>query len=427
MSGIGGINAALQATATVNAGAATFAANQSRLQDQVNEQLTSRMKTTFNTSMDTVISKAADGTFDDPALAAEAAALRARLEKGTQQTGTIWAAPASTGTSPAVDATTGQAALELSPTGIPSNGGPSGISPGTGSGADFGTGTSSGAPSSAMPALTPGYGAEQFAADQQALLKTYVRQASFRRERVQETLASQFPEGSRIGSLADAHSGDKRLVATTGEQADAIAQRLAMDMTFAAADMEVAAAELELARNQDSSSGAATGARSQAAQSAYTAARERVDRLGNLVQEIGGGEAIQNLEDSATGGLDATAQNALRTAARQGASADELDRMGALLEVVDEQATTGKSEALQDFSADLTGVVSAWSRLQSDATSREAERREQYRQEDEKFRDQKHADMRSSERVSERKAQDNRVAELSVQARVDRRRAQLQS
>jgi hypothetical protein len=421
MSGIGGINAALQATATVNAGAATFAANQSRLQDQVNEQLTSRMKTTFTNSMDTVINTAATGTFDDPALAAEAAALRARLEKGTQQTGTVWTAPAPaapapgitgggsvspSGVTPIADATAGQATL--APTGTV-----------VGNGAATAPATT--------PVLTPGYGAEQFAADQQALLKTYVRQATHRRERVQETLASQFPDGSKIGSLADAHSGDDRLVAKTGEQADAIAQRLAMDMTFAAADMEVAAAELELARNEESSAGLPTGTKTQAAQAAYTGARERVDRLSRLVKEIGGGEAIQNMEQNATGALDATAQNALNTAKRQGASAEEIDRMGALLEVVDEQATTGKSETLQEFSADLTGVVSAWSRLQSDATEREAERREQYRQEDEKFFEQKRADIKSAERIGERKAQEAHITEQSIQARVDRRRAQLQA
>lgn len=280
---------------------------------------------TFTSSMSSVLADAASGAFDDAKLAGEAEQLTRRLQQ--------------------YQAGEGAAAVGV-----------------TAGGPTSGVGTARGANAAPTPGTVDptGPSGAAYVADQRRLLAVNQQQAEHRRQRVAESLPARFTTGAQLPSTLSGGLDPRTFRPANEQQAKALAERLAMDLTIGAAELEVLGTRLDVARfDATHAGGGAAQAAVGALEQQYAARQKALLELARIVDATTGtGQGLADVPAAARAALDAGQVVRVASRARQaGASDADVETITDLQVVVEDEARTGNSSYVHAVAARYTDTL----------------------------------------------------------------------
>jgi hypothetical protein len=345
----------------------------------------------FSDTMATVYQRGASGEFDDRSLALQEQAALQRLRAAQQA-----ATPVSTG-------------------GVPGSGNSANPGDGTGIGGDGPGATSGGGETGGAQGASAAPDANSIAvAEQRELYEVRVRQSEARLKNISASLATDFPLATGLVSASTGTWDPETFQPQTREQAEALAQRLVIDATEAAARLEIVKTQLDAAKFELSQGGGADVAKLvQDLEAGYDRQKAYVDKLAKVVDSKSSGQMTAAGEDALAGNTmrgtgDLPVDEIVAALRAEGATDAEIKRVvGALETSVEQEKTPGGSVRLKSMASEMTRTLindfnRRMERMREDGRRHEEARAEERRLDD-KRADQKQAEQQQSERRAEQR------------------------
>jgi hypothetical protein len=371
------------------------------------QQVTTRFgavfQTEFSDTMANVYQRGASGEFDDRTLALEEQAALNRLRVAQQAAGVK-----PVGSDGVPGSGSGAGTGSGGATGGIGGDAPGGASSGSiGGGSTGGVGGSDAAPD----ATTVGV------AEQREVYAVRVRQSEARLKNISASLAQDFPLATQLVSASTGTWDPETFQPRTRQEAEALAHRLVIDATEAAARLEIVKTQLDAAKFELSQGAGADVAGVVAnLEAAYDRQKAYVDKLAKVVDRHSSGQMTDAGEDALAGNTMRTASDlpieeiaaALRA---EGATDEEIKRVIGAMEVsVEQEKSPEGSPRLKSMANDMSRALLAdfnrrMDRMRDDRIRREEQRQEEQRLED-KRADRKRADQKAAEQQqAQRQAQ----------------------
>ncbi len=370
-------------------------------------QVASRFGTVFQTEFSStftdVYQRGASGEFDDRTLALEEQAALQRLRVAQEA-----AKPVGTG-------------------GVPGTG--TGTGTGTGDAAGAGTGIGGDVPgdvtgggetgeirgSNAAPDAT-----SIAVSEQRELYAVRVRQSEARLKNISASLATDFPLATQLVSASTGSWDPDTFVPQTRQQAEALAHRLVIDATEAAARLEIIKTQLSAAKFE-LSQGAGADVQKLVAdlEAAYGRQSAYVEKLAKVVDRQSDGQVTEAGEDALAGGSmrdsgDMPVDEIVANLRAEGTSEEDIKVIvGAMELAVEQEKTPGGSSRLKDMAR---VILNNYMMMDSLRDSSEKDR-EMWRESDRKYEENRIEEERIEKVRSERVASD--TAAETRQARLD--------
>jgi hypothetical protein len=355
------------------------------------QQVTTRFgavfQTEFSDTMANVYQRGASGEFDDRTLALEEQAALNRLRVAQQAAGVK-----PVGSDGVPGSGSGAGTGSGGATGGIGGDAPGGASSGSiGGGSTGGVGGSDAAPD----ATTVGV------AEQREVYAVRVRQSEARLKNISASLAQDFPLATQLVSASTGTWDPETFQPRTRQEAEALAHRLVIDATEAAARLEIVKTQLDAAKFELSQGAGADVAGVVAnLEAAYDRQKAYVDKLAKVVD----GNTMRTASDLPIEEIAA----ALRA---EGATDEEIKRVIGAMEVsVEQEKSPEGSPRLKSMANDMSRALLAdfnrrMDRMRDDRIRREEQRQEEQRLED-KRADRKRADQKAAEQQqAQRQAQ----------------------
>lgn len=353
----------------------------------------------FSDTMATVYQRGASGEFDDRTLALQEQAALQRLRAAQQAaapvgTSGVPGAGAGSGTEPGAGTTDG------------AGGGIGGDGPGAvnGGGATTGAQGSAAAPDAASIAVS----------EQRELYEVRVRQSEARLKNISASLAADFPLATQLVSASTGTWDPETFLPQTKQQAEALAHRLVIDATEAAARLEIVKTQLDAAKFELSQGGGAAVVKLVAElEAAYDRQKAYVDKLAKVVDSKSSGQMSSAGEDALAGNTmrgasDLPVEEIAAALRAEGATDAEIKRViGAMEASVEQEKTPGGSTRLKSIASEMSRTLlnqfnERMERMREDGRRKEEVRAEERRiddKRDEKKRtEQQQVEKRSAER-----------------------------
>lgn len=332
----------------------------------LSRRLAPTFQSAFRSTLGTMLADAVGGRFEDPHLTAEADSLVRRL--ATRQ------------------ASDGAAAVGANPTASVAGGG--------------------GADAAPAPAPAASLGVELIA-DERRLLEVYSQQAQQRLGRVSSSLNDRFQAGHSLPPAASGRLDYRNFRPKDKAEAQAFAERLAIDLTVGAAKLEAVATELDLVRHDaQHSPSTANAATVKRLEVEYERQQQYVLDLADVVDGVSG-DSISGVQASADNGQ---LGKVISNAVRDGATHHDVAKLRKLHSLVVDEAATGNSALVNNVQQNVVSML-----LQMQLRS-EHRKTEQQRRDNERA----HEEQRLSQRSAERRSEDARADALAAQRRAQR-------
>ncbi|MCW2921170.1 MAG: hypothetical protein JWL76_1044 [Thermoleophilia bacterium] len=355
----------------------------------------------FSDTMATVYQRGASGEFDDRSLALQEQAALQRLRVAQQA-----ATPVSTGGVPGgADGSTGA--------GTDPGNGIGGERPGgvTGGGDTGGTTTGTTQGSNAAP------DANSIAvAEQRELYEVRVRQSEARLKNISASLVTDFPLATKLVSASTGTWDPETFQPQTREQAEALAQRLVIDATEAAARLEIVKTQLDSAKFELSQGGGADVAKLVTdLEAGYERQKAYVDKLAKVVDSKSSGQMTAAGEDALAGNTmrgtsDLPVDEIVAALRAEGATDAEIKRVvGAMETSVEQEKTPGGSVRLKSMASEMTRTLVADFNRRMDRMREDGRRREEQRAEERRIDDKRADKKRADQQMSEQRAEQRRA------------------